>query len=173
MRKKRFWRTGISNHNLKVFVLDVETTRSCRKRGRIIEIAIRGFQAGKNSRFCTLINPEIEVPNSYIQDMTTQMMTYPGNTRMEDEFKRCSYDISSLLAIPGHTSSGRERRPKVSLEGLSNYYGIPRVGSVHMAMSDVNLLSSIFERMAFDLHLTFNDHLWQRCFKSCGLNIKT
>lgn len=41
-----------------------------------------------------------------------------------------------------------------NLQALREYYGIPLVGTAHRAMSDVNLLSLVLQKMTFDLKLT-------------------
>lgn len=45
-------------HLVKVFVIDIETTGFCRRKGRIIEIVFRDVLGGENSSFHTLVRPE-------------------------------------------------------------------------------------------------------------------
>ena len=40
------------------------------------------------------------------------------------------------------------------MESLGKYYKIPVVGSAHRALTDVNLLTSILERMTFQLKIS-------------------
>ncbi|KAF7837767.1 exonuclease DPD1, chloroplastic/mitochondrial [Senna tora] len=71
-------------HNVKVFVFDLETTGFDRKKERIVEIAIRDLQGGRNSCFQTLVNPERAVPNSHIHGITTEMVNRPEVPRMKE-----------------------------------------------------------------------------------------
>ena len=48
---------------------------------------------------------------------------------------------------------------RLSLLKLAEYYGIPREGLAHRAMSDVNLLSAVFERVTRELGLSVADLL--------------
>lgn len=82
------------------------------------------------------------------------------------EFSRCSMNIPDnwrfldtlplareLMKQNGSVSS------KTSLQALREYFGIPLEGSAHRAMSDVNSLASILERITSDLNFTLSDLL--------------
>lgn len=64
-----------------VIVFDIETTGLSRVEERIIEIALRDLQGGENSTFQTLVNPERDIPNSYIHGITTKMVNRPDVPR--------------------------------------------------------------------------------------------
>lgn len=59
----------------------------------------------------------------------------------------------------------------VKLEDLRKYFKIPLNGSAHRAMSDVNSLSLILQRLTFDLKLDMSS-LVERSFMPLDLNIK-
>ncbi|KAH9766046.1 exonuclease domain-containing protein [Citrus sinensis] len=82
------------------------------------------------------------------------------------EFSRCSMNIPDnwrfldtlplareLMKQKGSVSS------KTSLQALREYFGIPLEGSAHRAMSDVNSLASILERITSELNFTLSDLL--------------
>ncbi|KAK1440421.1 hypothetical protein QVD17_06248 [Tagetes erecta] len=77
------------------------------------------------------------------------------------EFNRWSYEIPSdwhfvdtmspareLMKAEGSTLSSK------SLQALREYYNIPLVGNAHRAMSDVNVLALVLQKMTRDLKLT-------------------
>uniref|UniRef100_A0A7N1A7X0 Exonuclease domain-containing protein n=2 Tax=Kalanchoe fedtschenkoi TaxID=63787 RepID=A0A7N1A7X0_KALFE len=93
-----------------------------------------------------------------------------------NEIARCSVDIPSdwlfmdtlplareLMKAGGHSS-----KMSVSLQSLREHYQIPLVGSAHRAMSDVNTLALILQRMTFDMQLPVSG-LLERCFKASDL----
>ena len=61
---------------LDVLVFDLETSRLSYRSGRIVEIGIRRVQGGKNSCFQTLVNPEQDIPNSYIHRLRTDIVRH-------------------------------------------------------------------------------------------------
>lgn len=70
--------------------------------------------------------------------------------------------IISILSIGPKVSS------RISVQALREYYDIPLDGDAHRAMSDVNLLTSILERMTFDMKLSITD-LLERSFRASDL----
>ncbi|ONI28147.1 hypothetical protein PRUPE_1G126500 [Prunus persica] len=94
------------------------------------------------------------------------------------EFSCCSFDVppdwlfldTLALARELRKLHGSKALPKISLQGLREFYRIPLKGSNHRAMSDVNVLSSILPNMTFDLKLGVDD-LLQRTFKASACNI--
>jgi hypothetical protein len=64
-----------------VMVFDLETTGVSREFGRIIEIALQDLLGGKNSTFETLVNPQCDIPNSYIHGITSSMVNNPDVPR--------------------------------------------------------------------------------------------
>lgn len=67
-----------------VLVFDIETTGFCRKRDRIIEIAIQDLCGGNNSTFQTLVNPERNVLNAHVHGIKTHMVNRPDIPRWKD-----------------------------------------------------------------------------------------
>ncbi|KGN66030.1 exonuclease DPD1, chloroplastic/mitochondrial [Cucumis sativus] len=57
---------------------------------------------------------------------------------------------------------------KITLQALGEYYGIKLDGKAHRALSDVRLLSSILQRLTFDLKLDISD-LVERAFTPLDL----
>ncbi|BBG93127.1 Polynucleotidyl transferase, ribonuclease H-like superfamily protein, partial [Prunus dulcis] len=94
------------------------------------------------------------------------------------EFRCCSFDVPPDWLFLDTLALARELRklhgsralPKISLQGLREFYRIPLEGSNHRAMSDVNVLSSILPNMTFDLKLGVDD-LLRRTFKASACNI--
>ncbi|KAM1301073.1 hypothetical protein ACFX2H_012157 [Malus domestica] len=97
------------------------------------------------------------------------------------EFSSCSFEIppdwlfldTLALAHELRKLYGSKVPPKISLEGLSEFYKITREGPKHRAMADVNLLTSILPNMTSDLNLGVAD-LLQRSFKAsvCSITMK-
>ncbi|XP_010259417.1 PREDICTED: exonuclease DPD1, chloroplastic/mitochondrial-like isoform X2 [Nelumbo nucifera] len=91
------------------------------------------------------------------------------------EFSRCSIEIppdwvfldtlplARLLMKPDGS-----KLDSISQQSLREYYGIPMVGSAHRAMSDVQTLSRILQKMTFDLKMPIVS-LVERCFKASDL----
>lgn len=82
------------------------------------------------------------------------------------EFGRCSIEIPPywlfLDTIPLARQLVKSDGTKLSswnLQALGEHYGIPLAGTAHRAMSDVNLLSLILQKMTFDLKLTVSSLL--------------
>ena len=48
-------------------------------------------------------------------------------------------------------------KPKASLSALGDYYNLTRDGDAHRALSDVLLLSQVFQRLTIDLKLSLSD----------------
>lgn len=96
---------------------------------------------------------------------------------LSKEFNRCSYEIPANwlfidtlpLARELMKSKGMKPSSSISLQSLREHYGIPLVGSAHRAMSDVNILSAILQRLTHDLKILPSD-LVQRSFKATDLN---
>lgn len=88
-----------------------------------------------------------------------------------NEFKRCSKRIPSNwlfldtlpLARQAMKSQGTNVVGASNLEALREHYGITLVGSAHRAMADVDTLSQVLQRIAFDLNLSTAD-LVQKTF---------
>ncbi|GAB2287290.1 hypothetical protein Dimus_021670 [Dionaea muscipula] len=74
----------LASHVTTFFSIDIETTGFNRDGARIIEIAIRDLQGGRNSTFQTLINPECQVPNAHVHGITTRMVNRPEVPRMKE-----------------------------------------------------------------------------------------
>lgn len=78
-----------------------------------------------------------------------------------NEFNRCSFEVPSdwlfvdtiPLAREVMKLGGSKVPLKVSLQALREHYELPLIGSAHRAMSDVNMLSLILQRLTFDLKL--------------------
>lgn len=88
-----------------------------------------------------------------------------------NEFKRCSFDIPPDWVFVDSISLAREiikdvgsKRAKRSLQALREYYGIPLVGNAHRAMSDVNVLSMVIQKMTHDLKLSVSSLLQHYAF---------
>ncbi|KAK2645084.1 hypothetical protein Ddye_020279 [Dipteronia dyeriana] len=93
------------------------------------------------------------------------------------EFSRCNMDIPTDWLFLDTLPLAREYMklygplsPKLCLQTLREYFEIPSIDSSHRAMSDVNVLSSIFEKMICDMNLTITD-LLERSFKASDLVI--
>ncbi|XP_030459788.1 exonuclease DPD1, chloroplastic/mitochondrial [Syzygium oleosum] len=94
-----------------------------------------------------------------------------------EEFNRCSFEVPENWLFADTLPLGREMmkskglKPSssISLQSLREYYGIPLTGSAHRAMSDVNSLSAILQRLTHDLKILPSD-LVQRSFKATDLN---
>lgn len=52
---------------------------------------------------------------------------------------------------------GMKVSSRISLQALREHYEIELDGSAHRAMSDVNLLSDIFQRLTFELKMSVPD----------------
>ncbi|XP_071725560.1 exonuclease DPD1, chloroplastic/mitochondrial [Rutidosis leptorrhynchoides] len=87
------------------------------------------------------------------------------------EFKRCGYEIPpewnfldtmpfawKLMKVEGSTL------PKRSLQALREYYNIPLNGTAHRAMSDVNVLAMVLQKLTHDLKLTIPDLIKDHTF---------
>lgn len=82
-----------------------------------------------------------------------------------NEFNRCSYEIppnwlffdSLPLARESMKSVDATVKPKASLSALGDYYNLVRDGDAHRALSDVLLLSQVFQRLTIDLKLSLSD----------------
>lgn len=48
-------------------------------------------------------------------------------------------------------------KPKAKLQDLADYYSLSREGDAHRALSDVLLLSQVFQRLTIDLKLSVSD----------------
>ncbi|KAJ9185972.1 hypothetical protein P3X46_005538 [Hevea brasiliensis] len=99
---------------------------------------------------------------------------------LTNEFNRCGVDIPSNwlfvdtvpLAREWMKSEGFKISSRVSLAVLRDTFGIKLTGSAHRAMSDVNTLSLVFQRLTFDLKLTL-DSLVAKSFTASDLtNVK-
>ncbi|GAB2277396.1 hypothetical protein Dimus_012101 [Dionaea muscipula] len=96
------------------------------------------------------------------------------------EFRRCSYEIPSnwlfLDTVPlareaiKNENGGSKLSSKVSLQALREHYEIPMADRSHRAMSDVNLLALVFQRITFDLKL-LTSAIVGRCFKASDMNL--
>lgn len=97
---------------------------------------------------------------------------------LQNEFRRCSYEVPSdwlfLDTIPlcreaMRFGKGGSKAPcKVSLRALCEHYKIPQAGQAHRAMTDVNSLAHVFQRVTFDLKLRTSTII-DRCFKASDL----
>ncbi|CAM8936774.1 unnamed protein product [Rhodiola kirilowii] len=93
-----------------------------------------------------------------------------------NEMARCSTEVPSdwlfmdtlPLARQLMKAGGHPSKTSVSLKALREHYQIPLVGSAHRAMSDVNALALILQRMTFDMQLPVSG-LLERCFKALDL----
>lgn len=93
-----------------------------------------------------------------------------------EEFNRCSFEVpanwlfTDTLPLARELMKSKGSKPSgTSLKSLREYYGIPLVGPAHRAMSDVNVLSAILQRLTHDLKILPSD-LVQRSFKATDLN---
>ncbi|XP_010245431.1 PREDICTED: exonuclease DPD1, chloroplastic/mitochondrial-like [Nelumbo nucifera] len=91
------------------------------------------------------------------------------------EFSRCSIEIPPDWVFLDTLPLARQlmkpdgsKLDSTSQQSLREYYGIPLVGSAHRAMSDVNTLSQILQKMTFDLKMPVPS-LLERCFKPSDL----
>ncbi|PON89528.1 Exonuclease/helicase-like [Trema orientale] len=91
------------------------------------------------------------------------------------EFNRCSIDIPSNWRFLDTLPLAREvmksegsKLSRISLQALREHYGIPLVGSAHRAMSDVNCLSLVLQRITFNLKLSVSN-LFERSFSASDL----
>ncbi|KAK3198334.1 hypothetical protein Dsin_021749 [Dipteronia sinensis] len=93
-----------------------------------------------------------------------------------EEFARHSYEVppswlfvdTLALAQEIKKSEGSQVPPGRKLEVLREHFGIPLVGPAHRAMSDVNTLSLIFQRLTFDLKVPLSG-LVERSFTALAL----
>ncbi|KAL1212776.1 Exonuclease DPD1, chloroplastic/mitochondrial [Cardamine amara subsp. amara] len=82
-----------------------------------------------------------------------------------NEFNRCSYEIPRNWLLLDSLPMARENiksleatvKPKATLQALGEYYNLSRDGDAHRAMSDVLLLSQVFQRLTIDLKLSLSD----------------
>ncbi|KAH7574651.1 hypothetical protein ACOSP7_008859 [Xanthoceras sorbifolium] len=96
------------------------------------------------------------------------------------EFTRHSYEVppawlfvdTLALAREVMKSGGSKLPSGLSLQALREHYGIPLVGSAHRAMSDVNTLSLILQRLTFDLKLSIYGLVERTFTASCMTNLK-
>ncbi|KAM0954458.1 putative exodeoxyribonuclease III [Dioscorea sansibarensis] len=65
-------------------VVDIETTGFSRTKDRIIEIAFRDLNGGKNSTFQTLVRPDKLILNENIHGISSQMVNRPGVPRFDE-----------------------------------------------------------------------------------------
>lgn len=65
--------------------------------------------------------------------------------------------------------TGSKLPHRVSLQALRGYFEIPSVGSAHRAMSDVNVLSMVFQRLIFELKIP-SSGLVERAFSASDLS---
>ncbi|KAM7273137.1 hypothetical protein ACFE04_027801 [Oxalis oulophora] len=92
-----------------------------------------------------------------------------------NEFKRCSYEIPDNWRFLDTLAMGREVMKaeggglKANLLALREHYGIPLVSSAHRAMSDVDVLSVVLQRLTVDLKLSMSD-LLVKSFTPSDLN---
>lgn len=77
------------------------------------------------------------------------------------EFNRCSVEIpvdwfyvDSLLLARQLLLPDGSKLASSKLPALREHYGVPLLGRAHRAMGDVEVLSSVFQKMTFDLKLT-------------------
>lgn len=97
-----------------------------------------------------------------------------------NEFNRCSYEIppnwlffdSLPLARESMKSVDATVKPKASLSALGDYYNLVRDGDAHRALSDVLLLSQVFQRLTIDLKLSLSD-LVLRSYTTSAVMIPT
>ncbi|XP_057962981.1 exonuclease DPD1, chloroplastic/mitochondrial [Malania oleifera] len=79
-----------------------------------------------------------------------------------NEFSRCSTEVPENwrfvdtipLAREKNKSEGLKVSSGTSLQALREFYKIQLIGSAHRAMSDVNTLSLVLQRLTFDLKVT-------------------
>ncbi|CAN8255776.1 unnamed protein product [Cochlearia groenlandica] len=82
-----------------------------------------------------------------------------------NEFSRYSYEVPhdwlllDSLPLARETMKSLEPTVKLSskLAALGEYYNLARDGQAHRAMSDVLLLSQVFQKLIFDLKLSLSD----------------
>ncbi|KAG9459505.1 hypothetical protein H6P81_004013 [Aristolochia fimbriata] len=91
------------------------------------------------------------------------------------EFSRCSMDIPSDWFFVDTLPLARQlvnpdgsKLSSFSLKSLREHYGIQLLGKAHRAMSDVNMLSLILQKMTFDLKIPISG-LVERSFKASDL----
>lgn len=83
------------------------------------------------------------------------------------ELRRCSYSIPSNWLFIDTLPLAREAMKKygggskVKLQAMGEHYKIPLDGSAHRAMSDVNLLTLVFQTLSFELKLTLSELVGQ------------
>ncbi|XWS08530.1 hypothetical protein CRYUN_Cryun40dG0010600 [Craigia yunnanensis] len=83
----------------------------------------------------------------------------------------CSMDIPFNWLFSRHPSSGTpvdEVEWLFSLQSLLEHFGIQSADATHRAMSDVDLLTAILERMTIDMKLTITDFV-EKSFKASDL----
>ncbi|XP_047321793.1 exonuclease DPD1, chloroplastic/mitochondrial [Impatiens glandulifera] len=99
-----------------------------------------------------------------------------------NEFNRNNFDIPHdwhfLDTLPlarevmkSKVAELKSAKISLSLQSMREYYNIAPIGSAHRAMSDVNTLSQVFQRMTFDLKLPTSG-LIERSFRQSDL-VKT
>ncbi|KAG7603597.1 Exonuclease DPD1, chloroplastic/mitochondrial [Arabidopsis thaliana] len=94
-----------------------------------------------------------------------------------NEFNRCSYEIPHnwllLDSLPLARENMKSVEPTVklssSLEALADYYSLTREGDAHRALSDVLLLSKVFQKLTIDLKLSLSD-LVLRCHTASDIS---
>ncbi|XP_010421551.1 PREDICTED: exonuclease DPD1, chloroplastic/mitochondrial [Camelina sativa] len=82
-----------------------------------------------------------------------------------NEFNRCSFEIPHNWLLLDSLPLGREHmkiihptvKPKAGLEVLAEHYSLTRDGDAHRALSDVLLLSQVFQKLTIDLKLSVSD----------------
>lgn len=91
------------------------------------------------------------------------------------EFSRCSVEIPSDWVFVDTLPLAREvmklNRSKLvdtKLNSLREHYGIPLVGTAHRAMSDVNTLALVLQKMSFELKLPVSG-LLEKSFKASDI----
>ncbi|XP_020160294.1 exonuclease DPD1, chloroplastic/mitochondrial [Aegilops tauschii subsp. strangulata] len=83
---------------------------------------------------------------------------------LAQEFNRCSAQMpEDWLFVDSHCLARKlpmlepseDKKHLLNLESLSKRYGISAEGSAHRAMKDVTTLCHVFQKMSFDLKLTY------------------
>ncbi|EOA21136.1 hypothetical protein CARUB_v10001480mg [Capsella rubella] len=82
-----------------------------------------------------------------------------------NEFNRCSYEIPHNWLLLDSLPLARENmksleptvKPKATLQALADHYSLSRTGDAHRALSDVLLLSQVFQKLTIDLKLSISD----------------
>lgn len=91
------------------------------------------------------------------------------------EFNRCSVEMPSdwvfvdTLPLAGEVMKlNGSKLLDTKLDSLRKYYGIPLMGSAHRAMSDVNTLALVLQKLSFELKLPVSG-LLEKSFKASDL----